>query len=475
MDKKFNGTTVETNGVRSIAGGGTGAATAEQARINLGITGGVSSYNDLTDKPSLGTAAATEASDYATAAQGVKADSALQSGAAISDISDLQAALDGKQAAGAYAPDTDISPSAITGTAVVDSDPRLADSRQPIAHKSSHATGGADALTPADIGAAASSHTHPLSQLEQSSATNGQVPVWDATTSAWVPQTPASGGIPTANVQIFATTGSTTWTKPPNAKSVNIQLFGAGGGGGGGRKNNTAATVKAGGGGGGGGSYLNINVPASVLGVSESVTIGAGGTAGVAATATIGNGGTGGAGGNTIFGAFICFGGGGGSINTTGAANGGGGFLNANAGGASVPAADANGGSPTSATVTTQYGGAGGGGGGSVTTASFAGRGADGGRSNVLNFAGGLGGLRTGNPTTLGQPGTNNTLASTGLFAVGSGGGGGGAGIVVSGGAGGTGGFPAGGGGGGGATETGTTSGAGGVGGAGMAIITTYF
>lgn len=28
------------------------------------------------------------------------------------------------------------------------------------AHKSTHATGGTDALTPADIGAAASSHTH---------------------------------------------------------------------------------------------------------------------------------------------------------------------------------------------------------------------------------------------------------------------------------------------------------------------------
>lgn len=36
------------------------------------------SYNDLTDLPTLGTAAATAASDYATAAQGAKADLAVQ-------------------------------------------------------------------------------------------------------------------------------------------------------------------------------------------------------------------------------------------------------------------------------------------------------------------------------------------------------------------------------------------------------------
>jgi hypothetical protein len=60
MDRKFNGTTVETDGVRSIAGGGTGATTAAAARANLG----------------LGTAAATAATDYATAAQGAKADNA---------------------------------------------------------------------------------------------------------------------------------------------------------------------------------------------------------------------------------------------------------------------------------------------------------------------------------------------------------------------------------------------------------------
>jgi len=90
MDTKFNGTTVETNGVRTLAGGGTGAATAAAARANLG----------------LGTAATTAASAYATAAQGAKADSALQSGAAISSISGLQTALDAKAAAASLAPGT---------------------------------------------------------------------------------------------------------------------------------------------------------------------------------------------------------------------------------------------------------------------------------------------------------------------------------------------------------------------------------
>ena len=105
-----------------------------------GGTSGPVSYNDLTDLPTLGTAAATASTDYATAAQGAIADSALQSGAAISAISGLQTALDGK---------------------------------------------------------AATSHTHQLSQLTQSGATNGQVPSWNGT--AWVPQTPASGGDVVAN------------------------------------------------------------------------------------------------------------------------------------------------------------------------------------------------------------------------------------------------------------------------------------
>lgn len=39
MNRYYNGAAVETNGVRQVAGGGTGASTASQARTNLGAVG----------------------------------------------------------------------------------------------------------------------------------------------------------------------------------------------------------------------------------------------------------------------------------------------------------------------------------------------------------------------------------------------------------------------------------------------------
>ena len=55
-------------------------------------------------------------------------------GHAISDTTGLEAALNGKQAAGSYAPATGIAPSAITGTAVITTDSRLSDARTPVPH-----------------------------------------------------------------------------------------------------------------------------------------------------------------------------------------------------------------------------------------------------------------------------------------------------------------------------------------------------
>jgi hypothetical protein len=283
----------------------------------------------------------------------------------------------------------------------------------------------------------------------------------------------ASGTLTSASTDIQIFTASATWTKPANAKSVNIQLLGGGGGGGSGRRNTTSSVVRAAGGGGGGGSCVSINIPASILSATETVTIGAGGAGGAGQTIDATNGNPGTAGGDTSFGSVIAPGGSGGDGGTNVGASGGLGSIEGSAGGQAANNGGAGSpGFPVTTYSSTGYGGAGGGGGGGVAANNAQFNAGAGGRSLPLNFIGGAGGNAGGNA---GTNGTSNSSATLGLFAVGSGGGGGGGGASVSGGNGGNGGFPAAGGGGGGATYLGASSGGGGNGGAGMAIITTYF
>jgi hypothetical protein len=59
-------------------------------------------------------------------------------------------------------------------------------------HTGAQAIATVTGLQAALDGKAALAHTHALADLTQSGATNGQVPAWNGT--AWVPQTPSSGG-----------------------------------------------------------------------------------------------------------------------------------------------------------------------------------------------------------------------------------------------------------------------------------------
>lgn len=97
----------------------------------------------------------------------------------IGDIDGLQAALDAKlddsqldQASGVAALDSGrkvayarLPTGTGAGFITASDDPRLSDARTPLAHHTTHATAGSDPVSPASIGAAASSHTHPESDI----------------------------------------------------------------------------------------------------------------------------------------------------------------------------------------------------------------------------------------------------------------------------------------------------------------------
>src|SRR5882672_4660680 len=91
------------------------------------------------------------------------------------------------------------------------------------------------------------------------------------------------------NVQVFTVAGANVWTKPAGAKWVNVQLISGGGGGGSGRKS-LAGVAAAGGGGGGGGAMAFRGFNAVILGVTETVTVGAGGAGGAAQATNSTNG-----------------------------------------------------------------------------------------------------------------------------------------------------------------------------------------
>ena len=188
-----------TLGGTSVLGGGTQAnwnSTSGPSQIlnkpTLATVATSGSYTDLSSKPTLGTAAATASTDYATAAQGTTADSALQASALTPyRTSAAQDTIDAGKATSAQGAKAD---SALQASALT---PYRTSAAQDII----------------DAGFAASTHTHAISDLTQSGATTGQVAAWNGT--AWAPSTPAAAGVSS----VAGRTGAVTLTLAdvPNA------------------------------------------------------------------------------------------------------------------------------------------------------------------------------------------------------------------------------------------------------------------
>lgn len=237
-----------------------------------------------------------------------------------------------------------------------------------------------------------------------------------ATAPEWATDT--SGGA--INIQNFTASG--TWTKPGSGTWAFVQIWGAGGSGG-----STTSTTNRGGG-GGGGAYTSQWFPLSLLGSTETVTIGAGGTG--IATNTAGN-----VGGNSTFGSKLTgYGGGAGNGGANICGGGGGGGMDAaGPSGSAVNTGNAGGGSftggaqavPDAVGSTGLFGGGSGAGGGNTNVGKTGGSATNGGggggsasfSSASAGGAGGasvMGGAGGGGSSGSGTGGTGGTSIAGG-------------------------------------------------------------
>ena len=247
-----------------------------------------------------------------------------------------------------------------------------------------------------------------------------------------------------ADVQLFTTPGTASWTRPAGAKAVDVIVVGGGGGGGSGRKG-ASGTAAFGGGAGAGGGRAVLTLPAVALDATVSVSIGAGGAGGAAVTIDSTNGNNGIAGGQSSFGSFVFApqgnaGAGGTTISGTGGTAVTRGLFPGTSGGAGSSAGGAIG--ATSGVGTGPAGG--GGGGGLAAVPANAAGGAGGFAPFYPNAVAGTGG------TAGGGTGSTGTSSPVNAGGPGAGGGGGGSSTTGSGGSGANGGLYGGGGGGGG-------------------------
>lgn len=102
---------------------------------------------------------------------------------------------------------------ALTGK-VGTSDTRLTDARTPTAHASTHASGGTDAVTPAAIGAAATSHVHAGTDISTGTVPYARLPVGTAASTIAAGNDSRLSDARTPTAHVHAGTDITTGTVP---------------------------------------------------------------------------------------------------------------------------------------------------------------------------------------------------------------------------------------------------------------------
>lgn len=284
------------------------------------------------------------------------------------------------------------------------------------------------------------------------------------------------------DIQVFTTAGTTTWTKPVGAKTMDIIGVGGSGGGGSGARQPTGTTAFGGGGAGMTPMFIALGIEADQFGATETVIIGDKGVGGAAVTTNGTNGNNGTDGGVTKFGTlFQALGGKGGLGGTTTAGTGGAvqfqciGSTNGNSmqdatkgGDSGTTSGGGVAGAPYSITANNGLAPTSSGSGGSISSSNvaYAGQASMGIYNQMLQTmpnSGAAGGANTGGA------GTAGTIINLGTHRkIWTGGGGGGANLTGPGGAGGS---P---GGGGGASRDGNNSGKGADGFVGYCVVITH-